>query len=85
MMISLVFLEVKHLYHDFVTNLSLLHCYAHEISLFLALWPTDCFPFVSNALGSAPNTQSLQHENESYVVDSECRYDGLNESCIKGT
>ncbi|XP_014506356.1 uncharacterized protein LOC106766112 isoform X1 [Vigna radiata var. radiata] len=44
----------------------------------------DCFPFVSNALGSAPNTQSLQHENESYVVDSECRYDGLNESCIKG-
>ncbi|XP_027917972.1 uncharacterized protein LOC114176969 [Vigna unguiculata] len=36
----------------------------------------DCFPFVSNALGSAPNAQL---EDESYFADSGC-----NESSIKG-
>jgi len=77
MTISLVYSEVMHLYHEFVTNLSLLLCYAHEISLFLSLWPTDCFPFVSNALGSAPNAQL---EDESYFADSGC-----NESSIKGS
>ncbi|ESW29845.1 hypothetical protein PHAVU_002G103500 [Phaseolus vulgaris] len=41
------------------------------------------FPFVSNALGSVPNAQLLQHENASYIVDSGCRYDGFNESCFK--
>jgi len=68
-----------------VINLSMLLCYAHEISLFLALWPTEYFPFVSNALESVPNTQSLQHENASYFVDSGCRYDGLYERCFKGS
>ncbi|TKY58920.1 hypothetical protein E2542_SST15995 [Spatholobus suberectus] len=63
-----------------VTILPLLLCYAHEISLFLPLRPTDCFPFV----GSVPNSQLLQYENASCFVDSGCKCDGFFESYFKG-
>lgn len=63
--------------------LQFLPCYVHAISLFLPLWPTDCFPLVGNALGNVPNTQLLQHESAPCFVDSGCRYEGLNESNIK--
>ncbi|KAG5038736.1 hypothetical protein JHK86_019576 [Glycine max] len=43
----------------------------------------DGFPFVSNALGSVPNTQLLQYENASCVVDSGYKYDGLCDSYFK--
>ena len=84
-MILLVYMEVMHLYHVpyLVTIFPLFLCYAHEISLFLPLWPTDGFPFVSNALGSVPNTQLLQYENASCVVDSGYKYDGLCDSYFK--
>ncbi|KAH1188979.1 hypothetical protein GmHk_20G056851 [Glycine max] len=44
----------------------------------------DGFPFVTNnALGSVPNTQLLQHENASCLVDSGCKYDRLCDSYFK--
>ncbi|KAG4909038.1 hypothetical protein JHK87_055154 [Glycine soja] len=45
---------------------------------------SDGFPFVTNnALGSVPNTQLLQHENASCLVDSGCKYDRLCDSYFK--
>ncbi|RDX63759.1 hypothetical protein CR513_57775, partial [Mucuna pruriens] len=66
-----------------MTILQVLLCCVHAISLFLPLWPTDCFPFVGNALGSVQNTQFL-HDKASCFVDSGCKYEGFYESYIKG-
>ncbi|CAL0318225.1 unnamed protein product [Lupinus luteus] len=43
----------------------------------------DCFPFAGNALGGAANTQLLQYESASCIVDSGGKYEEIYESYIK--
>lgn len=43
----------------------------------------DCFPFTGNALASVPNTQLLQYESASCIVDSGCKYEEFYESYLK--
>ncbi|OIW02157.1 hypothetical protein TanjilG_02381 [Lupinus angustifolius] len=43
----------------------------------------DCFPFAGNALGGVPNTQLLQYESASCIVDSGGKYEEIYESYIK--
>ncbi|OIW21600.1 hypothetical protein TanjilG_06724 [Lupinus angustifolius] len=43
----------------------------------------DCFPFTGNALGSVSNTQLLQYESASCIVDSGCKYEEFYESYLK--
>lgn len=57
--------------------------YLHVIYLFPPLWTTDCFPFTGNALASVPNTQLLQYESASCIVDSGCKYEEFYESYLK--
>jgi hypothetical protein len=44
---------------------------------------TDCFPFASNNIGNVPNTQLLQYESSSCIVDSGCKYEEFYESYLK--
>ena len=86
-MILLVYLEVIHLYDvPYLVTIFFFDCFFVMLMKFLCLplWPTDGFPFVTNnALGSVPNTQLLQHENASCLVDSGCKYDRLCDSYFK--
>ncbi|KAG4403182.1 hypothetical protein GLYMA_01G053600v4 [Glycine max] len=43
----------------------------------------DCFPFPNNSLGSAPNTQLLQYESASCILDSGRKYEEFYESYLK--
>ncbi|KAG5051469.1 hypothetical protein JHK87_003667 [Glycine soja] len=43
----------------------------------------DCFPFPNNAMGSVPNTQLLQYESASCIVDSVHKYEEFYESYLK--
>ncbi|KAK2429222.1 hypothetical protein QL285_027679 [Trifolium repens] len=43
----------------------------------------DCFPFASNNIGNVPNTQLLQYESSSCIVDSGCKYEEFYESYLK--
>ncbi|KHN37440.1 hypothetical protein glysoja_042300 [Glycine soja] len=43
----------------------------------------DWFPFPNNSLGSAPNTQLLQYESASCILDSGRKYEEFYESYLK--
>ncbi|KAJ7943404.1 Protein ENHANCED DISEASE RESISTANCE 2 [Quillaja saponaria] len=43
----------------------------------------DGFPIVGNAMGSMPNTQMLQYESASCIVESGCKYEEYYESYLK--
>lgn len=44
----------------------------------------DCFPFAGNTIGNAPNTQSIQYESSSCIVDSGSKYEEFyHESYLK--